>query len=314
MGIYDREYYRHDGPNFLASFTERGKVCKWLILANVVCFVIQLLTLRSALPPGIDPDMLPIRVPRVSWFTEWFLLDVDQVLHGQVWRLLTCAFLHDERNLLHILFNMLILWWFGSDVEDLYGPREFLAIYLTAAVASSLAFVLGSLAGLNGTRALGASGAVIAVLVLCALHFPKRIVLLFFFLPVPIWLVVVFLVAQNLFGLLGGGGMDVAFSGHLGGVAFALLYYKLHIRLLSLLPDLRGWFRQRTRPRLRVYRAEEEVPAPVSVPAAPDVDEQLEAKVDAVLEKVARHGKESLTDSERQLLLRASEIYKRRRS
>ena len=56
--------------------------------------------------------------------------------------------------------------------------------------------------------------------------------------------------------------------------------------------------------------------APVGVATAPkpDVDEHLEAKLDQVLEKVARYGQDSLTDSERQILFRASEVYKRKRS
>ena len=78
--------------------------------------------------------------------------------------------------------------------------------------------------------------------------------------------------------------------------------------------------RPRARPRLRVYHEEASQAAPpvavVEAPAATshDVDEQLEAKLDAVLEKVARFGQESLTDVERQLLLRASELYRKRRT
>src|SRR5205085_5681778 len=106
MGIYDRDYYRREGPSILASFTERGKICKWLVLFNVALFVLQLLTRSSA-----------------TWnVTEHLALTKDQVLHGQVWRLLTYAFLHGD--FWHILFNMLFLWWFGTDIEDLYGPRE----------------------------------------------------------------------------------------------------------------------------------------------------------------------------------------------
>ena len=89
----------------------------------------------------------------------------------------------------------------------------------------------------------------------------------------------------------------------------------MHWRLMSLWPGLRSWQRQRSRPRLRVYR-EEEAPqaAPVAAPP-PDMDvEQLEAKLDAVLEKVARQGRDSLTEGERQILLRASEVYKKRRT
>jgi membrane associated rhomboid family serine protease len=321
MGIYDREYYRREGPGFLGSITERGKVCKWLILANVVCFVIQLLTMTSQpIFPGFESSPT-VREP--GWFHDWFILDVNKVLHGEVWRLLTYAFLHDENGLVHILFNMLFLWWFGTDVEDLYGSWEFLAFYLTSAVVAGGAFVVAHLAGVPGSRALGASGAVTAVMVLFATHYPRRIILLFFFLPVPVWLLVVFQVAQDLFGLLGGGGRGaVAVSAHLGGAAFGYFYHQCHWRITSLLPDLRSWWRggrrPRARPRLRVYREEEPVtPVHATPPPAPQTsaaDEQLEAQVDEVLAKVAQHGRESLTENERQILFRASEIYKKRRS
>src|SRR5947209_2059358 len=133
MGIYDREYIRRDGPRFLGSLGGHGQVCKWLILINVVVFVLQIMT-GDRRNPG------PI--------TEGLLLDVDKVLGGQVWRLLTYAFLHDREALMHIVFNMLFLWWFGPDLEDLYGPREFLTFYLVSALLGGIFFVLASKAGM----------------------------------------------------------------------------------------------------------------------------------------------------------------------
>jgi membrane associated rhomboid family serine protease len=308
MGIYDRDYYRREGPSFLGSFANRGQVCKWLVMINVIVFIIQLLT------PGRGDGGPP-------WgrFTDFFMLQPERVLHGEVWQVLTYAFLHATSSPMHILFNMLFLWWFGHEVEELYGHAEFLAFYLVAAVLGGLAFVATYLVGMTPAFAtcLGASGAVTAVMVVFAFHFPRRVILLFFVLPVPIWLLVVFQVAQDTFGFLSGNTGGVAVSVHLAGAAFGALYYQAHRRLLDLWPKFRSRQRQRSRPRLRVYREDEaETPQPVPVPAppAPDVDEQLEAKVDAVLEKVARSGQASLTDSERQLLLRASEIYKKRRS
>src|SRR5437660_7990093 len=181
MGIYDRDYYRREGPSYLGSFIERGRMCKWLIAINVGFFIIQLVTLpdrhREMFEDGeaIAVPAEPSRGP----FTDALILDPDKVLHGQVWRLLSHAFLHDPARgglPMHILFNMLFLWWFGSDVEDLYGPKEFLVFYLTAAVVAGMAYVLTSKAGLHLAKpALGASGAVTAVLVLCAIHYPTRI-------------------------------------------------------------------------------------------------------------------------------------------
>jgi membrane associated rhomboid family serine protease len=311
MGIYDRDYYRREGPSFLASFTEHGKVCKWLILINVICFVFQLL-IRNRGPEGAEPQLVNFDA---GWFTSAFWLDVPRVLDGQVWRLLTYAFLHDPNSLLHIVFNMLFLWWFGSDVEDLYGPREFLAVYLTSAVLGGVAFVIGNKAGMPGIHCLGASGAVMAVLVLCALHYPTRMILLFFFLPVPIWVFVAFLVAKDLFPLLSGSPTGTAVTVHLAGAGFALLYYKMQWRLLNVLPSPGAWRRQRARARLRLYREEDEPNTPVgaAAPAARDVDEQFEARMDAVLQKVSDHGIESLTEQERNILLQASERIKRKR-
>jgi len=314
MGIYDREYYRKDGPGFLNSLAQRGQVCNWLLAINIAVFVVQLLT-RVKVAHGFGAfhwDPGPV--------TDALILDTGKVMHGEVWRLLTYAFLHEPSVWQHIVFNMLFLYWFGKDVEDLYGPREFLAFYLTSAVVGGLLFqIIAMIQGQDGL-CLGASGAVTAVMVLCALHFPNRVILLFFFLPVPIWLFVVFEVAQDAFVFLGGIKTGTAVAVHLGGAAFAFTYYKMQWRLVGFLPSLRTWKMRGPRPRLRVFHAaeDEDTPQPAHVASQPlsqrDLDEQLEAKLDAVLEKVARSGQASLTDSEKQILLRASQIYKKRRT
>jgi membrane associated rhomboid family serine protease len=304
MGIYDREYYRKSGPSYLDSFGVSGTGCKWLIAINVVAFILQIVTRGDRYHLG--------------GFTDLFILDTSAVLHGQVWRLLTYAFLHDPGTWQHIFFNLLFLWWFGSDVETVYGTREFLCFYLASAVAGGVAFTGWALVTHDPARCLGASGAVTAVLVLCACHFPTRIVLVMMILPVPIWLFVLFQVAQDAFAFVGNVKTTTAVLVHLAGAAVGFLYYKTQWRFTSFLPSLRAWREDRaTRPRLHVPRPQEQQAEAIAVGAPPQasaVDEQLEAKVDAVLEKVARSGQASLTDTERQLLLRASEIYKRRRT
>jgi hypothetical protein len=206
-------------------------------------------------------------------------------------------------------------------VELRYGTREFLAFYLIAAVLGGVAFTLASLAGVQpGTFCLGASGAVTAVLVLFAVHFPSRLVYIWFVIPVPVWLLVIFNVSLDLMGFLSAGRAHdgfsprTAYSVHLAGAAFALGYYQAQIRLTSLFSQVRGWRQERTRPRLRVYREEEPVAAAAPRASRADMDEHLEAKLDAVLEKVQKHGRESLTASEQDVLKRASELYKKKRT
>jgi membrane associated rhomboid family serine protease len=305
MGIYDREYYRSDGSGFLGTLARRGSAWRWVIGINVVAFVVQLATAQR----GVD-----------GWFTNLFSLDTAAVLDGQVWRLLTGTFLH-AFAWQHIVFNMLIIWWAGSEVEDIYGPREFVAFYLAAAVFSSGVYVGWNV--LNGQRstAIGASGAATAVLLLFALHYPTRIVYFMFFIPMPVMLLVAIYILADALGMLGAGfGGNIAFAAHLGGAAFGYLYFKMQWRMTSLWPSGVRWRRPgRARANLRVYRGEHEldaevVPAAAAAPAPrPVPDSQLEAELDAVLEKVARQGKSSLTERENQILMRASEIFRRRR-
>jgi membrane associated rhomboid family serine protease len=305
MGIYDREYYRDERSSFLGSLNRQGQVWKGLVLANVVMFLAQLILATGG---GVNGP-----------FTDWLKIDTQAILHGEVWRLLTGAFLHSS-GWEHIFFNMLGLWLFGSEVEGIYGPREFLAFYLTAAVAASAIFVgADALVGTGHATGLGASGAVTAVLVLFAMHFPNRQIYIFGIFPVPALILVAIYVLWDAFGALGHRpGEHVAFTAHLGGAAFGFLYYKLHWRIMNLWPSHWSFNVTRSRPKLRVYRGEpvpEPEPEPIAAPKAarPAAEPNLEAELDAVLAKVAQQGKSSLSEREHQILMRASEIYRNRR-
>ncbi len=305
MGIYDREYYRREGPSFLGTLAGQGRACNWLLGLNIVCFILQMATRPD---PAQD-----------AWvhgtFSRWLVLVPDLVLEGQVWRLLTYAFLHDV-SIWHIVFNMMMLWMLGRQVEEMLGSREFVLFYLLAAVLAGVAYMGSAMLGLHGPYAmripvLGASGAVMAVLVVAACYHPRQIIYFMLVLPVPIWGFVVAYVIIDAFHLIGKMENGVATSAHLGGAAFGFLYYKLHWRLAGLLR-----LPVRSRPRLRLYREDEER-VPAARAPAPALytgeDDQLEAQVDDILAKIPRVGMEGLTDQERQVLLRASEAIKRRR-
>jgi len=181
-----------------------------------------------------------------------------------------------------------------------------------SAVLGGISFFLTSLAGLTGQYCIGASGAVTAVLVLCALHYPTRVIL-FWFVPIPIWLFVLFQVGRDFLAFVSHTEGTTAVTVHLAGAGFAFLYHQNQWRLTKLLPAFRSWQRQRSRPRLRVYQEERRQPVSIGgLPPAPD--EHLEAEMDRVLEKVKNSGLNSLTDGERQILVRASEVIKRRRT
>ena len=312
MGIQDRDYYRNEGPSIFDSLMPRGVMCGWLIGINVMVFVAQMAALFAYRDFGQPQRVVDQRNPMVQQIqqssqgvvTDWLILDVEAVAHGQVWRLITYAFLHSPDSFLHILFNMLFLWWFGSDIEQLYGSKEFLAIYLTSAFLGGAAYEVWGLTRTNPGPCLGASGAVTTMLILCALHFPRRIIY--------------FGVLMDIAGFLGVGDPSVAFCVHLAGAAFAVAYYKWQGSIVGTLSEILWWKKPRSRVRLKVFNPDPDDDEPVAVSAnsAPQAaaDEYLEAKLDAVLEKMARLGKESLTPQEQEILARASEMYKRRRT
>ena len=290
MGIYSRDYIRDSGsrPSFSAGGS--GSICKKLIIANIVVFVLQLF-FRTDGPGSLD---------QVSMMLS---LSPDQVLHGQVWRLLTYAFCHSTVGFpWHILFNMLFLWWFGRTLEAMYGSREFLLFYLTAALVAGLAFVTLGLATGRGTPAIGASGAVMAILMVYAIHFPRQKIYIWGIIPVEIWLVVTLYVLYDLWPVLKGAQDGVAHSAHLGGLAFGFLYYKFNLRIETLVSRIK-------KPRFdRMFGSRRGIK--IYQPTTEEPRKALDEQVDAILEKIHKQGEESLTPREREVLKRASDRYK----
>lgn len=303
MGIYDRDYYRRDRPGFFNALSGTGRICTTLIAITIGIFVLQMAT-RDGLRANSGP------------ITDTFEYNFQAVLSGQIWRLLTYAFLHATNDIWHIVFNMLIFWMVGRELEDIYGPREFLAFYLAGALCGGLVqFAVDYFKTNAGGPMLGASGAVTACLVLFAMHFPRRIFYFMLVIPMPAIVLVVLYVAIDALGLISGQHGKVAVACHLGGALFGFLYYKLQWRLTRFQFSLPKWRSiTRRQPRLRVFRAEsDEEPVPVSAGPRASPNSQLEAELDAVLEKVSRFGQSSLNEREQRILMRASEIYRNKR-
>ncbi|MGQ0634079.1 MAG: rhomboid family intramembrane serine protease [Planctomycetaceae bacterium] len=297
MGLYDREYYRNDAQSGGGWLKVEGSVVKQLIAVNVAVFVLQLLTWN-----------------RGGGVTDWLDLKPDRVVgRFEIWRLLTYAFCHDPRSAWHIVGNMLFLWICGRPVEPIYGPREFLRFYLTASVFSGLCYTAFCLLTNRLAPSLGASGAVMAVTMLCALYFPTQEILLFFVIPVQLrWLVVLFVIFDLhplLMDLGGGRSMSrVAHAAHLGGLLYGYLYKRFDLRWGRLLADVRlpRWRRliQSTtgrRPSVKIYQP----------PREKTETAELKQQVDRLLAKISEQGEGSLTDAERDVLKEASRRYKR---
>jgi membrane associated rhomboid family serine protease len=274
----------------------------------VVVFVLQMMS---------DPEN----------FDRWLAASGKGIFEqGRVWQLLTATFLHSQQYPLHLVFNMLFLWMVGREMESMYGSRDFVAMYLGAAIFSTFCWAAADYAqhGGRGVPMIGASGAVLAVVVLYTLYYPRREVLLFFVLPVEMWLLLVVYLFIQAWRFLQGGDTSEAVASHLSGAAFGYLYKTFDLRWSRL-----SWKRAR-RPRLRVVSPEPREKS-VSRPSGPTwspesataskpsttavlPEEQLDERLDEVLAKIAREGRSGLTEDENRILQEASQRARNRRS
>ena len=138
------------------------------------------------------------------------------------WQLLTYGFLHG--SLMHIAFNMFMLWMFGRELELVYGPRRFIAYYLTCVVGAGVVqlIVAATQGGIYPT--VGASGGVFGLLLLFGMTFPNRMIMLLF-PPIPMkakYMVVVFGLLELYLGV-SGRSPGIANFAHLGGMLFGFI-------------------------------------------------------------------------------------------
>ena len=313
MGFYDRDYYR-EATRHSGFLSGTAPACKAIITVNVAVFLGQWLFQRA-----------------IPW-DQLMASSSDIFEKGHVWQLLTAPFLHSTANKFHIVWNMLFLWFVGRDMEAMYGRREFTAMYLAAAVFSTFCWAVVDyfVQGRGSGSMLGASGAVMGVVVLYALYYPRRELLLFGLVPIEMWLLVVIYQGCDLLSLLqemdgsAGFGHGVALASHLGGGAYGYLYKRFDLRWSRLLASAPR------QPRLRLIVPEpRERVAPLpsnqahtasTAPPRPNPsgfsfpEEQLDARLDEVLVKIASQGREGLTDEEQRILQEASRRARNRRT
>jgi membrane associated rhomboid family serine protease len=352
MGFQDRDYSR-DG-SYTASLSSWGMdlspMVKYLVIANVVVFLLQIMLTRPGAPRVLDIDEMdpdqeqaapehparkadetkPIdrrkrerdarkareaieemmrQMPgmRTSVIQEWFELDPKKTVEkGQIWRLVTSGFCHDRYGLWHILFNMLLLCWFGQRLERMYGSTEFLLFYLAALICSSVAYVSLAYYGGSHVPAIGASGAVMGVMMLYVIFYPSEQFLLFWFIPVPLWVLMSMYVLYDLHPVLLALAGDpmftrVAHAGHLGGLAFGFAYWRFGWRLEPILDRI--W------PAAPRRKAMPSRSRPAILPF-PRRDNDLAERVDEILKKISEQGTDSLTDEERDVLIQAGAKYR----
>ncbi|MBN1508535.1 MAG: rhomboid family intramembrane serine protease [Sedimentisphaerales bacterium] len=274
MGLQDRDYTQADSRRqYFGSSQIRFNlprvtpVVKWLLIVNTAIF------LFGALIPSVG-----------SLLINWFSIDPRSWFTAvQPWRLVSYQFLHG--NLLHIVMNMLVLYFLGPTLERYWGSRRFLLFYLGCGVVGGLSFLLLMAIGLVGAAPLlGASGAILGVLAACAILFPQFVVFLIIF-PMPIRVFAVLITIFYVVNILTQGSNAGGDAAHLGGMAAGAAYILLLPRFEKL--------------KLRVHAQSWE--------KRMEESRKLRMEVDRILAKVHRFGLHSLSTREKRILKKATQ-------
>jgi membrane associated rhomboid family serine protease len=206
---------RRTGEPMTLSLPPFTKAVSWLIGINTAVFLLALL---------LDT----LRIPFGAVLRDYFaLIPIQVVQHGWIWQLVTYGVIHFD--FWHWFGNMLGLWMFGAAIEQQWGSRRFLELFSLGVFGAALTTVALSYSHLLGNPyrpTIGASGGVFAILIAFGMLFGENEIMM---IPFPFTIkakyFVGILIVVTLAFAMGGGG-NVAYVAHLGGLLFGYLYVR----------------------------------------------------------------------------------------
>lgn len=249
------------GPGMITPFI------KWMLIINAGVFILQFV-FRGQLEPTLGLTPAP------------FFADFPNKLY----QVFTYMFLHSTHSFFHLLFNMFVLWMFGTEIESAWGPRTFGRFYLIAGLCGAILTLI--IYPSQPQPVIGASGAIYGVMAAYWVMFPNRMLYLWMLVPVKVkWAIPAFL----LIGFFMGG--NVAHMAHVGGFVAGLVMVKADWRWARFSKKVKGLKSRRLEKKLEKNR--ENASAMMHM-------------VDEILDKINAQGIESLSKSERKFLEDAS--------
>ncbi len=229
-------------------------------------------------------------------------------LFNKPWTVLTYMFLHID--ILHILFNMLWLYWFGKIFQEYLGGRKLLAVYLLGGLSGAVVYILAFnifpvfSTALPQSYALGASASVMAIVTAVSFKVPNYTIYLLFFGRIRILYLAIALFIFDFFMIpTGNAGGHIA---HIGGALFGFLYIQLTAKGIFSgyrAHEQRSGFFGRKKERYDSYETSSRPPS----------DEQYniekaakQKRIDGILDKISKGGYDSLTRDEKEYLFKSS--------
>ena len=272
-----------------------GNMVSRIILVNFALFL--LIVFVKVFTPGQVFE---------SELISWLAMPGDGgQLIRQPWSIFTYMILHT--GLWHIAWNMITLYWFGRILGDLLGDRRILPLYILGGLSGALLyFIYASLVGVHGIL-MGASGAVMCIIVAAAFTAPEYIIHLILIGPVRLKYValVLFLIDIVMISQADNTGGHFA---HIGGAIFGAMYVMILQRGIDLTKGVSDLLAKTTQQRVPknkhmkiVHKQKERIKT-----SDRNVQEDLQDIVDDILDKINATGYDSLTDEEKEVLYRAS--------
>lgn len=287
MAWQDRAYYRDSslGGGGLMGRLGSHSMVTWLLALNFIVWVLDSIITHGTRTAALSPFL-------------WGNFNFNEAVLGlQLWRWVTYQFLHI--GFLHLLFNMIGLFFFGPMLEQWWGSKRFLAFYLICGISGAfIMLVLAMVPGLLGvgptTPLVGASGALFGILAAAAVLYPhQRVMLIFPPIPMSLRTMALIFLGIAVLTVLAGGQNAGGQAAHLGGALMGFLLVKS--------PHMLNWADRISFSGIRQKQTESRWQKKQQQLA----DE--EAEVDRILDKVRDHGLQSLTRKEKKTLSRATE-------
>ncbi|MDI1315235.1 rhomboid family intramembrane serine protease [Prosthecobacter sp.] len=324
MALYDRDYMREGPPRSIGGMARELTAFQVFFGINVAVFIIQFVFETGWARHPLTGEMyMPLGG-----------VSVQELMRGNIWTLFTYMFVHG--SVIHFGLNMMLLWFAGRGVQQMFGSRHFTLIYLLSGVvgAATEMAVNGLVLGDLTTPLIGASASVFGLLMAFAMVMPDEKITAFIYFIIPVqlrlWTLAKGLfIIQLVFGLAGvlfhvlPEGMNIAYFAHLGGAALGWFYARSLGYGGRPLTYASQWqptkYQQQRKPamaRTNVRPAtnlERDPHPPVAQRPLGSVEAWMEEVVNPLLDKINLHGKDSLTADEKLTLERASREMERHR-
>ncbi|MBC5993590.1 rhomboid family intramembrane serine protease [Pontibacter cellulosilyticus] len=291
------------------SFKQQNNTLKQLILINVIVFVVLIITRTILVLTGGGGVY--------NTLMEFIALNSDPLVFiTRPWTLISYFFTHE--GFLHIIFNLLNLYWFGQLIREYLGERKLLSLYILGGIAGGVLYMLSyNFIPYFADRAaasfmIGASASVLAIVVAAATLLPNYTFNLILIGPIRIKYIAAFLVLLSISGAVGdNAGGNIA---HLGGAFIGWLFVKQLQRgndmgrpVLAVTDFFANLFKSRPKLKVTHRTTSSTFSNGRSSATTQPGGKPSQHEIDRILDKISSSGYESLSKEEKQKLFQASQ-------